>query len=631
MRNKMIFSLLACCMALSLSAPTFAELDTSNQEIDENSGQGTSEVTVAIGDSSGSSSGNGNFTVTVPTVLPFAVRNNGTVLTATDGKIKNYSLGPVEIRGVTGSGVNGWAIVEEGTDFARVRVNTKAFTMSVNDDSFPAAASGEESDLPLTGASWPAIDGGGNLPVQYEGTFAIQDSNISGQIANVVFSVGWHRDPSTVVTGLRMGNSPTKSEYTAGENFNPSGMVIRIARENNTYTEVTDYTVVNGTNLAEGQTSVTLRYEDENGGIWTVDVPITVSSGIVEWSAAEASALLTYEDNATGVTLTGLTDTGKSANITELPDRIDGKTVNEIGASAFQRADNLRISTLPAGLETIGHHAFLGCSNLCASELPSGLETIEMYAFYNSGVTFSEIPYGVTTIGNSAFGNTAVTISTIPSTVTSLGGAFYYCENITTFTFPDGLTEIGESCFQYCSNLESVVLPNTLTVIACAKNAELFRTADTSLSPLDLNRFLISQQDSSAGNGLFLAVKDDFSKHFSLLVSLDAVTVFQPSRSCERVRFQLYDFLPEPFIFFGGNCMIVHFPFSPLDHAVVLPSPFLLHDTNAVWCFPEKSSAQNRTPAKRLITAWQQPTPDWRPGMPRSDTQRQSSSEQADG
>lgn len=464
MRNRIIYPLLAFCMALSLSAPAFAELDISNQKIDENTGQGASEVTLSIGDGSGASSGNGEFTVTVPTILPFAVRNNGTVLTATDGRIKNYSLGPVEINGVTGMGVNGWSIVEEGTDFTRVRVNTKTFSMSVNDDSFPAAASGEEADLSLTEENWPAIAGGGDLSIRYDGAFAIQDSNISGQIANVVFFVGWHRDPAAVNTGLRMASLPAKSEYSVGDDFNPTGMVIQITRANNTYAEVTDFAVVNGTDLADGQTSVTLRYEDENGSIWTVDVPITVS-GSIEWSAADASALLTYEDNATGVTITGLTDAGKSVDITEFPDKIDGKTVNEIGASAFQRAENLKISTLPAGLKTVGHHAFLGCSNLCAGELPSGLETIEMYAFYNSGVTFSEVPYGVTTIGDSAFGNTAVTINTIPATVTSMGGAFYYCHNITSFTFPNGLTTIGDSCFQYCSNLESVILPNTLAVI----------------------------------------------------------------------------------------------------------------------------------------------------------------------
>ena len=120
MHQKILSLFLAFCMTLSLSVPAFAAPVTSSQEIDGSTGQGTSAVTLTIGDDSGTSSGNGNFTVTVPTILPFAVKNDGTVLVATDGKIKNYSRGPVEVTGVTGSGVNGWSIVETGTDFTKV-------------------------------------------------------------------------------------------------------------------------------------------------------------------------------------------------------------------------------------------------------------------------------------------------------------------------------------------------------------------------------------------------------------------------------------------------------------------------------------------------------------------------------
>ena len=139
MKIRVLSFLLALCTILSLCVPAFAEPLTASHEIDSGTGQGNAEVTLTIGGDGSAGSGNGNFSVTVPTILPFYVRNDGTVLTATDGKIKNYSLGPVEVSGVTGTGVNGWSIRDSGTDFTRVRVNTKAFTMAINGDSFPAA------------------------------------------------------------------------------------------------------------------------------------------------------------------------------------------------------------------------------------------------------------------------------------------------------------------------------------------------------------------------------------------------------------------------------------------------------------------------------------------------------------
>ena len=108
MRKKYLSFLLALCIALLHSIPALAAPVSMSQEIDGSTGQGTTEVTLTIGDGSGTSSGNGDFSVTVPTILPFAVKHDGSVLTATDGQIKNYSHGPVEITGVTGSGVGGW-------------------------------------------------------------------------------------------------------------------------------------------------------------------------------------------------------------------------------------------------------------------------------------------------------------------------------------------------------------------------------------------------------------------------------------------------------------------------------------------------------------------------------------------
>lgn len=129
------------------------------------------------------------FKVTVPTVLPFTVAPDGTVSVATNAKITNLSNGPVIVTNVTAKTLNEWVLVENGTDFQRVKVNSPQFTMTLNDDNFPA---GTTSELPL-GSAWTAIYGNSDYALTYNGDFAEQANAINGEnIANVIFTVAWY-------------------------------------------------------------------------------------------------------------------------------------------------------------------------------------------------------------------------------------------------------------------------------------------------------------------------------------------------------------------------------------------------------------------------------------------------------
>lgn len=80
------------------------------------------------------------------------------------------------------------------------------------------------------------------------------------------------------VTNLEIITPPTKVEYKAGENFDPTGMVVRADFEDGTSKEVSDYKILDGTNLKNGQTEVTVQYGDE-----TVTQEITViENNVVE-------------------------------------------------------------------------------------------------------------------------------------------------------------------------------------------------------------------------------------------------------------------------------------------------------------------------------------------------------------
>ena len=195
--KKILSSILSLCLVAALAVPAFAADPSASGETPVGSdGTGTSQVMLTIGDGSGSGtpgSGNGAFSVTVPTVLPFIVDNDGTVHVATNAKIVNRSRGPVEVAGVTATGANSWAIVANGTDFSRVPVDSKQFTFTLNGDNFAAAATNEASNLSL-GAAWTSIIGGsGELALPYNGAFAIQSTNVSAKVADVVFTVQWDK------------------------------------------------------------------------------------------------------------------------------------------------------------------------------------------------------------------------------------------------------------------------------------------------------------------------------------------------------------------------------------------------------------------------------------------------------
>lgn len=63
----------------------------------------------------------------------------------------------------------------------------------------------------------------------------------------------------TLSNGIRIKSGPMKTEYIEGENFDTTGMSVEIINEKGEYEESTNYTVINGTNLIEGQEYVIIR------------------------------------------------------------------------------------------------------------------------------------------------------------------------------------------------------------------------------------------------------------------------------------------------------------------------------------------------------------------------------------
>ena len=71
---------------------------------------------------------------------------------------------------------------------------------------------------------------------------------------------------NTSLKNIEITKAPNKTTYYAGENFNPTGMVIK-ANYNNKLSRILDdssYNITNGTNLSANQTTVTISYEGKS-------------------------------------------------------------------------------------------------------------------------------------------------------------------------------------------------------------------------------------------------------------------------------------------------------------------------------------------------------------------------------
>lgn len=69
------------------------------------------------------------------------------------------------------------------------------------------------------------------------------------------------------VESIKITTPPDKTEYMAGEDFDPTGMVVMAVYDDNSEAVLpeTGYTIFRGTGLTKGQTDVTIQYNDGSG------------------------------------------------------------------------------------------------------------------------------------------------------------------------------------------------------------------------------------------------------------------------------------------------------------------------------------------------------------------------------
>ena len=199
---------------------------------------------------------------------------------------------------------------------------------------------------------------------------------------------------------------------------------------------------------------------------------IMLCSMPVMTAGAETYGVLTYEkvdeDNDGKYDYVVIEGCDKSAASVNIPSKIDGLPVTNIGNEAFRACTVLKSVNIPSSVVSIGRYAFFFCKSLSSVTIPNSVTTIEDNAFNEcESLKSLKIPNSVTKIGYSAFSNDInLTEINIPYNITSIEfGLFSFCESLKSITIPGSVTSIGESAFHGCKSLESITIPVSVTSI----------------------------------------------------------------------------------------------------------------------------------------------------------------------
>ena len=198
--RKPVTMLLALCMVFCLAVGACAD------DITSSGGSATSPVNLTttnegLGGDGGTTTPT-RMSVTVPTALPMAMSDDGTVVTATGCKITNLSYGAVRVRSVSITAAQGWNLTAFGDKSSlageKVDSNKLGFAMSIGGGAQVATASNEATQslitAPIEGCYMTGVgDASRNsVSVAYSAIVTPLSSAVeNANVANVVFVIEW--------------------------------------------------------------------------------------------------------------------------------------------------------------------------------------------------------------------------------------------------------------------------------------------------------------------------------------------------------------------------------------------------------------------------------------------------------
>lgn len=187
------------------------------------------------------------------------------------------------------------------------------------------------------------------------------------------------------------------------------------------------------------------------------DIAADAFDGSPAWKCVLEKAMVEWQykvnDDGTA-TVTGVRPSDEESSgrrvMLEIPAKIDGHDVVEIGRDAFESAfedddqPDLVFVKVPYGVKRIGNGAFYGLEKLETVEIPDSVTEIGRQAFECSSVKSVRLPRGLTRVS---------------------GDLFLECTSLRSVEIPDGVTVIETNAFCGCSSLEYVEIPPSVTEI----------------------------------------------------------------------------------------------------------------------------------------------------------------------
>ena len=199
-RTKITSLILAACMLCAMS------VSASAAEIKQSGGSGTTPVNLTTtNDGIGGDGGEVTPTklnVVVPTSLPMAMSDDGTVVTASDCKIVNKSYGAVRVKSVTISAADEWNLTAFGDKSTlageKVDSNKLGFALSIGGGKQVKTTSDKATQQlitdPIDGCYMTGIGDTANnfVMIDYDAIVTPLSGAVNNAtVANVVFVIEW--------------------------------------------------------------------------------------------------------------------------------------------------------------------------------------------------------------------------------------------------------------------------------------------------------------------------------------------------------------------------------------------------------------------------------------------------------
>ena len=199
-RTKITSLILAACMLFAMS------VSASAAEINQSGGSGTTPVNLTTtNDGIGGDGGEVTPTklnVVVPTSLPMAMSDDGTVVTASDCKIVNKSYGAVRVKSVTISAADEWNLTAFGDKSTlageKVDSNKLGFALSIGGGKQVMTTSDNATQQlitdPIDGCYMTGIGDTANnfVMIDYDAIVTPLSGAVNNAtVANVVFVIEW--------------------------------------------------------------------------------------------------------------------------------------------------------------------------------------------------------------------------------------------------------------------------------------------------------------------------------------------------------------------------------------------------------------------------------------------------------